>query len=87
MNNNPESTMQDWIDDFTKGNPISESWDRKGGKKADKSIRICPFCDNLWEKYWTPRKNDWTNYGKDSIPRIGKIKKTCPKCKAKGKKL
>jgi len=83
MDNNPETTMQDWIDDFTMGNPISESWDRRGGKKTDKAIKICPFCDILWEKFWTPRKGAWESYGKGSIPRIGKAKRICPKCKAK----
>ena len=78
-----ETTMQEWVDEYTNGNPINESWDRKGGKKTDKSIRICPKCDSLWESYWTPRRTDWVRFGKDTIPRIGKKKKTCPKCKFK----
>ena len=83
MNN--ETTMQEWIDEYTRGNPISESWDRRGGKKVDKSIRVCPFCNHMWESYWTPKRNDWVSYGIGSIPKLGKVKKTCPKCKAKGK--
>ena len=85
MNNNPETTMEEWVNEYTMGKPISESWDRKGGKKADKSIRVCPHCDILWERFWTARRTDWENYGKGSIPKIGKVKKTCPKCKARGK--
>ena len=81
-----ETTMQEWVDEYTRGNPISESWDRRGGKKVDKSIRICTFCNNMWESFWTPRRNDWVSYGTGSIPKLGKIKKTCPKCKSKGKK-
>tara|TARA_Y100000310_G_C20397611_1_gene675828 strand:+ start:253 stop:501 length:249 start_codon:yes stop_codon:yes gene_type:complete len=81
MNN--ESTMQDWIDDFTSGNPICEAWDRKGGKKVDKSIRFCPKCNHMWESYWTPRRNEWVSYGIGSIPKIGKKRIICPKCKGK----
>jgi len=79
MNN--ESTMQDWGDDYVNGLPAKDTWCRKGERKVDKSILFCPECENMWEKYWTPRKIAWTKYGKATIPRIGKQKRICPECK------
>ena len=82
------STMQDWVDDFEymnggRGTRISPY--HLGQRNVDKNIRICPFCDNLWENFYVPQGCRWESYGKDSIPRIGKTEKICPKCKSKGK--
>ena len=82
------STMQDWEDYFEymnggRGTRISPY--HLGQRNVDKNIRICPFCENLWERFYVPKGSKWESYGKGSIPRIGKTEKICPKCKSKGK--
>ena len=82
------STMQDWVDDFeymNGGRGTRHSPYHLGQRNVDKNIRICPFCENLWEKFYVQKGSKWESYGKGSIPRIGKTEKICTKCKSKGK--
>ena len=79
--------MQDWVDayDIMFRRGTSHSPYHRGVHPVDKSVKICPSCDHVWERFYVSGGNGWESYGKDSMPRIGKKKKICPKCKSKGK--
>lgn len=49
---------------------------------VDEHIKVCTKCDRVWEKLNKRIHNiTYTVYPFDVIPRIGKAKAVCPRCK------
>tara|TARA_R100001086_G_C11608646_1_gene195262 strand:- start:183 stop:455 length:273 start_codon:yes stop_codon:yes gene_type:complete len=51
-------------------------------ENVDKYVFICDICSFLWERVEKfISKDRWVKYTDQTIPTIGKKKKTCPDCK------
>ena len=67
---------------------VQTTEDRSSGynfdaKKADNDLKACPSCKMVWQ---VREFNDTIEYQYyDSVPRYGKIKKVCPRCKIRMK--
>tara|TARA_A100000164_G_scaffold107039_1_gene94379 strand:- start:911 stop:1228 length:318 start_codon:yes stop_codon:yes gene_type:complete len=52
-------------------------------KKADNDLKACPNCKMVWQVREFNDTIEFKYY--DSIPRYGKVKKVCPRCKIRMK--